>query len=182
MEQRLKYTNVISTNVEKNNQLLITPMKPLTFFTLITIGLAVTACRPTPSRLVDHQYTQITLGDHRLQVEVVTTPDSITQGLSDREKLGSDGMLFVLPQRQVIGFWMYRMKFDLDLIWIDGDRVLGVTHNARQQLVDQASQELPVYYPPGPVTMVLEVVAGQAEVWGVAPGTRFAVDDDAAAS
>jgi uncharacterized membrane protein (UPF0127 family) len=56
----------------------------------------------------------------RLSVEVADTPAERGRGLSGREMLPENsGMLFVFDTPGRYGFWMYGMKFPLDIIWID---------------------------------------------------------------
>lgn len=97
-----------------------------------------------------------------LHVEVVHSVESVQQGLSDRESIGSDGMLFVFRQATPQSFWMPRMKFDIDIIWINNGEVIGVTANVpRPASID--STDLPLYHSPGPADMVLELPSGRAE-------------------
>ena len=68
----------------------------------------------------------------KLTVEVVNSAESVKSGLSDRNEIGSDGMLFVFPERSLRTFWMLKMKFDLDFVWISGNRVVGLTRNVKK--------------------------------------------------
>lgn len=106
-----------------------------------------------------------------LSVEVVNTEESITQGLSGRSSIGADGMLFVLPSREIATFWMKDMLFPLDLVWIDGSLVVGVTANVLAPAPTATS--LPTYASPGSVTAVLELPAGRAEQLQIKAGSLF---------
>ena len=79
--------------------------------------------------LPDHSRTKIKLGGHTLTVEVVNTLLSIQQGLSDRQEIGSDGMLFILPAKAIQSFWMPRMHFDLDILWFSDETLTQITPN-----------------------------------------------------
>ncbi len=118
----------------------------------------------------DHSKVFILLGDKELEVEVVNTSESITQGLSGRESIGADGMLFILPERRVPTFWMKEMKFDLDMIWIDDYKVVDITTKVPKPEEDLNLRELPLYSPSQVVDMVLEVEKGKAEDWNVEVG------------
>jgi phosphatidylglycerol:prolipoprotein diacylglycerol transferase len=102
-----------------------------------------------------------------LQVEVVNTPASMTQGLSDRNEIGSDGMLFIFPNPGPLRFWMRRMHFDLDMVWIRKGKIIGITSNvsAPQPLTPESL--LPSYASPSDADMVLELPAGTAEKLGL---------------
>jgi uncharacterized membrane protein (UPF0127 family) len=69
----------------------------------------------------------------RLSVEVADTPAERGRGLSGREMLPENsGMLFVFDTPGRYGFWMYGMKFPLDIIWIDESlRVVYFVENAQ---------------------------------------------------
>lgn len=127
------------------------------------------AVSPQPS-LEDHQQVTVEVGDKKLRVEVVTHPDSITQGLSERSEIGSDGMLFLLPTQRQAHFWMKQMKFDLDLIWIKDGQVVGITANVPHPSATTPDHQLPNYPSPGEVAAVLEVPAGQAQQLGIVVG------------
>lgn len=44
---------------------------------------------------------------------------------SKKELKGADGMIFIFPDKQIRSFWNKNTYLDLDLIWMDGDRVVG---------------------------------------------------------
>ena len=59
----------------------------------------------------------------RFLVEVVSTPDALSQGLSGRISLPQrQGMLFVFPKLEVHSMWMPNMYFPLDIVWIDNEK------------------------------------------------------------
>lgn len=120
------------------------------------------------SKIQDHQKINILIGtDRELEVEVVNTNKSITQGLSGREEIGSDGMLFIFPQSYIARFWMKDMQFDLDFIWFDNNQVIDLTENASAPDPDINLSDLPTYSPQKPANMMLEVEAGKAKEWKV---------------
>ncbi len=127
----------------------------------------------TQAAIQDRDLVWVQLGEKKILVEVVKTPASITQGLSGREQLGADGMLFILSQRGKPSFWMKQMKFDLDLIWLDQGQVVGITPEVPAPQIGQNTDELPLYQPQQPVELVLEVKAGQAQAWGIMPGDKL---------
>jgi hypothetical protein len=52
-----------------------------------------------------------------------------TKGLmnyrSKKELNGADGMIFIFPDRQLRQFWNENTYLDLDVYWIDDDKVIG---------------------------------------------------------
>jgi len=89
--------------------------------------------RNSVTPLEKRSYETITVGDQDLTVEVVNTPSKTELGLSYRDEIGADGMLFELPQKQVPTFWMKGMLFDLDLVWIDCESSSGSARSNEEQ-------------------------------------------------
>ena len=76
------------------------------------------------------------------------------------------GMLFDFVPNQPVSFWMHNTYISLDMIFIRGDgRILRIAENT-----EPMSDRL---IPSGaPVRAVLEVIAGTARKFGIAPGDR----------
>lgn len=114
------------------------------------------------------------IGNKKIFVEIVNTPERMQQGLSGRKKLNNDqGMLFDFSglQERRPGFWMKDMKFDLDLVWIKDKKIIGITPNVpRPKSVDD---KLPSYYPSGDINQVLEVNAGWSEKYKIKVGDEI---------
>lgn len=121
---------------------------------------------------IDGSSAEISIGNVDLTVEVVNQVQSLAMGLSSRDEIGSDGMLFFLPEKKLAAFWMKDMKFNLDIIWIDGDRVVDISYDLPMPEPDTTNAELPFYSPKIPVDRALEVVAGDVEKFGIEVGDR----------
>ena len=65
-------------------------------------------------------------------VEVADTPEARATGLSGRDSLGSDrGMWFDMDRTAPASFWMRRMEFPIDIIWVSESlRVTGMVERA----------------------------------------------------
>lgn len=96
------------------------------------------------------------IGDFSIVVEIASTPEERTQGLSNRDSLPTDsGLLFIFDESDFHGFWMRDMKFGIDIVWIDdGWTVIGVERNVLPETFPK------VFYPPSKVRYVLELNAG----------------------
>jgi uncharacterized membrane protein (UPF0127 family) len=125
--------------------------------------------------LPDHSRTKIKLAGHVLSVEVVNTPTSVRQGLSDRDQIGSDGMLFILPAKTFQSFWMPRMHFDLDILWFSDQTLTQITPNVPAPLPNTPSHNLPLYPSHQPVNIVLELPSGRAQLLGLKVGAQFSL-------
>lgn len=102
-------------------------------------------------------------------VEVVDTPASRQCGLSRRAQLAPGwGMWFVFPDEAPRVFTLRETAFPLDLIFVDAaHHVVQVVAGARAYAPDLIASEVPAAY-------VLEVAAGSAAAWRLAPGDRVA--------
>jgi len=103
-----------------------------------------------------------------LRLEIADTDATRVQGLSGRDSLDSDaGMLFVFDAPSIYPFWMKEMKFPLDMIWIDGGKVVDVA-----TLRPPVPGELipPSHIPVASADLVLEINAGKAADLGLVKG------------
>lgn len=145
----------------------------------IGIVLSTVAQQLYAERVLSQPQRQVQLEEFRfsngrvLAVEVMRTPEQITQGLSGRDRMDpAQGMLFLLPSKQQPSFWMKDMRFALDLIWLDNGKIVEVTPNVPPPAPGTLESELPKYAPSVPVTAVLEVPAGTVAQYGLLPPLR----------
>lgn len=122
----------------------------------------------TPSTSVEPIFKKITFATTTLTVEVVATDTMREEGLSGRNEIGSDAMLFVFDQDGSWGIWMKDMTFSIDILWLAADgTVITVVPNAAPETYPKA------FYPTAPARYVLELPAGYAAVHGIGVGTKF---------
>lgn len=115
---------------------------------------------------------EISVNNHLFLAEVADTLPTRARGLSGRPALPPDrAMLFIFSSAARHGFWMKGMRFPLDIIWIKDDRVLSVS----ESLPPARDGQWPVYYPPEPVQLVLEVSGGTAARLGIRAGDPVSV-------
>lgn len=90
------------------------------------------------------------------------------KGLSGHAPLlPEEGMLFAFPSASSHGFWMNKMLFPIDIIWLDRDlRVLSVVKSVTPESFPES------YYSPPEMQYALEVTSGFAEERNVAAGDR----------
>ncbi|NCN87678.1 MAG: DUF192 domain-containing protein [Candidatus Pacebacteria bacterium] len=119
----------------------------------------------------DNSLSKIKIGDLILNVEVVRDTFLQSKGLSGREEIGSDGMLFVFPSERIPTFWMKEMSFDLDMIWIKDGRVFEITRDVPKPA--NYDDQLELYSPSQPIDQILEVYAGDSLRLGIEVGDEF---------
>jgi uncharacterized protein len=108
-------------------------------------------------------------GVHVFSVEMATTEEEKATGLMYRKELpDGKGMLFDFSPEQQISMWMKNTFISLDMIFIRADgRILRIAENTEPQSTKIISSG-------GLAKGVLEVIAGTAQKYGIAPGDRVA--------
>lgn len=113
------------------------------------------------------------IGSTTIKVQVADTVKTRMDGLSGREKLKDDeGMLFIFPFSGKHGFWMKDMNFNLDIIWIKGNKIVGISENVEKPEA-AGFLDLETVYPPEDIDTVLEVNSGFSKI------NNLKVDDSA---
>ena len=73
---------------------------------------------------VDERFP-IKIGDRVVQARVALAPGELQRGLMFVKSMGADeGMIFVFPRPQKMGFWMRHTELPLDIGYIDPDGTL----------------------------------------------------------
>src|SRR5215468_608682 len=132
--------------------------------------IAVFAARADgPARAANFSTLEIATksGVHIFSVEMATTSDEKEKGLMYRKELADGkGMLFDFSPEQQISMWMKNTYISLDMIFIRADgRVLRIAENTEPESTAIISSG-------GLARGVLEVPAGTARKYGIAPGDR----------
>lgn len=115
----------------------------------------------------------VLIGGKTIRVEVARTPEQREQGLSGRTVLPEDtGMLFIFEKPDFYGFWMKKMNFSIDIIWIGRD----------YKIVDVSADVSPLtfprtFLPKEPAQFVLEVPSGWVNFNKISVGdpTKFSL-------
>lgn len=107
------------------------------------------------------------VGDVSLKVNLASTPLERERGLSGRDSIGADGMLFIFPKSDYHGFWMKDMRFPIDMIWISED--LKVVHIEKNVSPDSYPH---VFRPTSPARYILETDAHFADTFDISLGQR----------
>ena len=76
-------------------------------------------------------------------------------------------MLFIFPDKNIRVFWMKDMNFDIDLLWIDDDKIIGYEKNMLGLI---RSDKLPKFTSPQEIDKVLEIKAGLIDILDIKIG------------
>ncbi len=141
---------------------------------------AITTARPlappwVPVPPFSSETAIVTIDGHVVDAEIADTGPLRERGLSYRQGLNPEtGMLFVYDDASVRSFWMYEMRFCLDILWITDGRLVGAAQGACPAAT--AGEDIPRFRSPEAVQYVLEVEAGWMAANGVAVGAEAEIE------
>jgi len=149
-------------------------MSRLVIFLLIVI-IGLSSGYLYKQRQIKDGWKKLRVGETTVKVQVRDTMEGRSRGLSGREKLEEDeGMLFIFPVVGKYGFWMKEMKFDLDVLWIKDDVVVGLVEG----VVAPKNEESPARFKPeSAINKVLEVNSGFVKRHGIKVGDQVILDN-----
>lgn len=142
----------------------------------LTVLDRAAASRERTERLISEtEVYRIRVGGVPVTVVVADTNEERSRGLSGKVSLPQEeGMLFLFPRASRYGFWMKDVLFPIDLLWITHGKVVGIEHRVPTV---RPGAEPRLWYPPFPVTAVLEVNADWARAHGVLIGDPVSAID-----
>jgi uncharacterized membrane protein (UPF0127 family) len=151
--------SLISNRIVGRSQLWIAIAAAVAFYGLIASGTQAASIQPL--EIVTKSGVQV------FSVEMATTEQEKETGLMYRKELADGkGMLFDFSPEQQVSMWMKNTFVSLDMIFIRADgRILRIAENTEPQSTAIIASQ-------GLVKGVLEVVAGTAKKYGIAPGDR----------
>lgn len=107
---------------------------------------------------VNEKYS-VLINNNKISIEVAATPSQQYRGLSNRESLCADcGMLFVFRDKTEQIFVMRNMKFPLDIVFIEDDKIINIESN----LSPEGESPKHEYRSLAPANRVLELPGGYA--------------------
>jgi uncharacterized protein len=133
----------------------------------------------------DHYYMKanVRINGFSLIVDVPTTSEEAQKGLDIKDHLNENqGMLFIYEEPGKPRFWMYGMKFPIDIVWFDKDKnVVHIEHNLQPCITNPynllsfipTTLFCPSYSPEKDALYVLETTAGFYQRHNVKVGTHM---------
>lgn len=102
-----------------------------------------------------NNFQYLKVADATLRVEIVSTPELLAKGLSNRKSLKeNEGMFFVFDHPSRHAFWMKDMNFPIDMIWLDENlKIVYIKENALPESYPET------FFPNEDALYVLEVVS-----------------------
>jgi len=109
------------------------------------------------------------INNREIQLEIADTSEKRYLGLSYKEALCADcGMLFIFKEKRIPSFVMRDMKFPIDIIWIDDNKIIDINKNLLPEEPPYTK-----YNPHEPINLVLEVNAGFSDKQNIKAGDEI---------
>lgn len=113
----------------------------------------------------------VTINNHSFRVSAAVSQKEHETGLSKTQSLSEDqGMIFLFEKPEYYSFWMKNMKFPVDIIYINNDKIVTIKSNVEPPKNNE--ENLIIYAPTGPSDKVLEIQAGLSEKYGFKIGDK----------
>ncbi len=146
---------------------------------IIAVGVYSKTPLPQNKTFANNQImpkSELTIGEVKISVEIADDEKERKKGLGEKESLGQkEGMLFIFPEASSnIVFWMKDMKFPIDIIWINGNKIIKIDKNVQPE-PGVSENNLKRYYPENPANFVLEVNAGFTDRNSISPGDEVQI-------
>lgn len=86
-------------------------------------------------------FSYLMINNKSIKVEIVDNEITRSRGLSDRNYLPENqGMLFIFPKIGRYSFWMNDMKFNLDFVFINGNKVVDLVENVHYPKIGESPE------------------------------------------
>lgn len=110
----------------------------------------------------DYEKTTISVNGFKVSMAIASTNEQRIRGLSGVEKMNeNEGMLFLFDKPSKQGFWMNKMNFPIDIIWLDSNN--QVVHIEKQLEPCKLILACPIYNPELDSLYVIELRSGFAD-------------------
>lgn len=125
----------------------------------------------TVSIPVVKEFQTVVIGSKTYRLEVVNTDAARQQGLSGRASLPpGTGMLFLFDRSDRYTFWMEKMRFPIDIVFLNNGLIVNIANNV--QPPKTAIEPPAMVRPPQAFNEVIELPVGDADALGLKVGQR----------
>ena len=110
----------------------------------------------------NYKKTTISINGINVTMAIASTDEQRIRGLSGIEKMNeNEGMLFLFDKPSKQGFWMNKMNFPIDIIWLNSNN--KVVHIEKQLEPCKLFLACPIYNPEVDSLYVIELRSGFAD-------------------
>jgi uncharacterized membrane protein (UPF0127 family) len=147
---------------------------------IIALGIAFyqNSSKNNPSFLTNlfGKKTTVTINKQVFSAMVAKSDIDKEKGLSVKSSIGqNEGMLFPFAKEAYYAFWMKDMKFSIDIIFINKNRIITIHQNVPAP--KSPSESLLLYRPEEPVNMVFEIKAGLSQKYNFKKGDEIKIEN-----
>lgn len=117
----------------------------------------------------------VIIDQKKFYVDVARTQAQQEKGLVVYSSLPENkGMIFPFPSSDYYAFWMKNMKFSIDIIYIDKNKIVDIFNNV--PVPKSEIEALPIYRPKNKANIVLEINAGLAKKYNFKIGDKIKIN------
>ena len=136
-------------------------IKYLIIFLIALIVISAVGLIFLMKRKPNYEIATIGINGKFFEAEVADTAIKRAKGLSGRKTLEENkAMFFIFPRPRRYNFWMIDMNFPLDIVWLNGNKVIDISKNVPSP---RSGESPAVVSPSREADRVLEISAGSAE-------------------
>lgn len=141
---------------------------------IIALGIKFIQDNPIGNPLAKNATAKIK--NQTFKLSVAKTAKDKEVGLSEKKSLPNDsGMIFPFGRDGYYSFWMKNMKFPIDIIFINDNKIVKIHHSV--QPPKDTSDSLSLYSSDSPSDTVLEIKAGLSKKYGFKEGDKIELRD-----
>lgn len=154
--------------------------KPLIIFILVlSLTVMATAAywnlvlnKPSvASDCPDFTTDKLLIKDQEILIGIAETQEKKSLGLGGCGHVPpGQGLYFPISPPRQASVWMKAMLIPIDVVWINGDRVVGLEKGLPAPNPETPLANLSTYRAPEPITAFLELSAGEVDRLNISPG------------
>ncbi len=120
--------------------------------------------------------TEFSVGGHSYRITYVAqTTQKWQQGLMNKTITNSTIELFLFPSMSNAPFWMKDVTSPLDVIYLNGSRVVSIMHLPPCSSYDPSQENCTMYFPGVMYDKVIEAHLGFAQTANISYGTNISI-------
>ncbi|MFB2920186.1 MULTISPECIES: DUF192 domain-containing protein [Aerosakkonema] len=131
----------------------------------------ITTIQKRSTRETEKPIAYLVVDNRKVPLQIARTQREQARGLMYRDKLNGLGMLFPVHPPRVVSVWMKNVNEPLDILFVRQGKVVAIAPSVPPCL----DRRCPLYKPPVPVDLVIELPAGNADRFKLSVGLELAV-------
>ena len=119
--------------------------------------------------VIKNKYTDYAvINGYKIKIQIADDENERQKGHSNIKSIKDNfGLLFEFDSLGKYPFWNKEMQFPIDLVWIQGNTVIGTDY------LPKPATSLTTVSPPQEINLVLEINAGLVKKYNIKPGDNI---------